>query len=110
MKSLFGSKTHQEWKNEPFIPDSDLLYRNVHFSQVSLNKLVPSAASLDDFDLSCDWNNFSTPESSLALLSKQYKNESLKTFKDINDYFIYHLKVGQVRINFPELEIKHDII
>lgn len=63
----------KEWSVEN-IPDTSFLYRRVHPKQIRRGKAVESA--FGDYDLSVDWDKYSTPEKTLDRLPQRINRTS----------------------------------
>jgi hypothetical protein len=97
-----------KWQIE-IIDNNSLLFRKVPFMLISKKRLMPSASNFEDFDLSCDWNKYSSAQQSLNNVAKQHKHNS-KEFKKINDYFICSLTVKDIRMPEINQKVIHDPI
>ena len=71
------------------------MYRRVFFLHVDKKTETPLPAAFEDFDLSCDWNKFSTPKISRDLIAKEYRSKT-KEYKNSEVFFICNLNVGFV--------------
>jgi hypothetical protein len=109
LKSLFGFKKYLK-RRVRFIDNKSVVYRTIPFNLINKKNFTPAVSHLDEFDLSCDWNKYCTPSQSLEILSKQYKNSELKTFKDSSTYFVYSLSVKMIRESFNSLDAIHNPI
>lgn len=91
------------------IDSTAILYKFIHFRNISIDTLKPSANNFDDDELSCDWNKYSTPEKTRNLLSKQYSKGTDK-FKNPLNFFICKLEVGKLLNTNPTQNFEHDPI
>jgi hypothetical protein len=73
------------------------------------NSYIPNPSSFMDKELSCDWDRYSTPRNSLALIGKEYRSKS-KVFKEPNDFFIASLLVQDILDHTTNQQIKHNPI
>ncbi len=102
---------------EIFIPNEDHVFCRVGIDFISSKDYKPRASAFRNTpvkgnNLSCDWDKYSTAESSRALIGRQLNLKTGKP-KDPRRFCIYKFNVGTVRsINFPgeEQEIEHDPI
>lgn len=81
----------------------------MHFNQIDKTSLkaLPSAFVDPDYEISCDWNRYSTPTQSLNLIGKEYK-KGKSQFKDPNDFFIVSLLVKKIIVRNIKQNIVHD--
>ena len=100
------------WKVQD-IPNKDDIYIRISHSFISKKDQLPSASAFlntpkDGKNLSCDWSEHCTPESSRELIGKQKKGE---VYKDPNLFFIWSMCVGLVREKVvPSQDVIHEPI
>ena len=90
------------------IPESAVLFKSIHFRNISTSKPYrPNASSFKDYELSCDWDRYSTPEKSRDLISLQYK-KGTTTFKNKKEFFICGIYVRENLHLDPVQSFRHD--
>lgn len=95
------------------IPDEHFLYVRVHHQKVnwSSKSFEPNPSAFYNTpktgdNLSSDWSELCTPESSRELIGRQFKHGK-NEFKNPNDFFITSFLVQDLRNNV-EQRIQHD--
>jgi hypothetical protein len=58
------------------ITNDAILFKSIHYQQIAPTTKKPSSAAFKDYELSCDWNKYSTPEKSRDLIGRQYKKNT----------------------------------
>lgn len=109
IRSLLGSKIYPRWAIESSIPDEALFFRTVHFSKVNKKNSL-SSSFFEDQEMSCDWDNYTTPDKTLSLLAKQFK-KGTKTPKNPNEFFLISLKISVLKTHLENISddaIRHD--
>lgn len=97
------------------LPESDKIFRMVHVSMRDRrNKMIPNIKGFqptphDNFKLSVDWENKTTPEESLARFGATYKFNK-NEFKDHNDFEVFSLEIAFVNSFDSIKEVSHDPI
>lgn len=103
------------WRKKK-IPKTAILYRRVHFSlifedEARGNKLMPNHGAFRDseYEISCDWDKYSTPQKSLNLISKELKknDNGAIIFKNKDDFFICKLLVEDIENKIPNQNVTH---
>jgi hypothetical protein len=90
------------------IPTSAILFKSIHFRNISTVKPYrPNASSFKDYELSCDWNKYSSAIESRNLISRQHKFGTT-VFKNQNEYFICAIHVNENLHLDPVQSFKHD--
>jgi hypothetical protein len=93
------------WEKED-IPSTAYLFRYVHKSQVDKAIKKPYLRAMDGgFETSCDWDKYSTPEMTQALLALQPKHSG--GFKNPDDYFIVKILVKEILDFIPSQKVEH---
>ena len=99
------------WSVEP-IPDNSWVYVRVfkfHCKRGQLQKSAFENTPRDGDNLSCDWDRYSTPESSRALIGRQKNREGL--YKNPLDFFIWKFSVQKLReFELHQQTVKHEPI
>lgn len=95
------------------IPDKDDLYIRVAHSNVSRDKMPRAAAfsntPKDGTNLSCDWSEHCTPESSRELVGLQVKKNG--EFKDPSLFYFWSMNAGKLRNDIiPVQKVIHEPI
>lgn len=93
----------QVWEKEE-IPHTAFLFRYVHKNQVKERKPIPKAMD-GGIETSCDWDKYSTPEQTRALLAFQPKPSG--GFKTPEDYFILKLLVKDILEFILSQKVEH---
>ena len=102
--------TWLHYPKEP-IPLEAIFYRHIHFQKVSSQTERPNPAAFEEFDLSCDWDKYSTPESSREILGLQFKHKKNPkdpdVFKNPNDFFLCKLDIKDLFELEPPQAFEH---
>lgn len=91
------------------IDSKAILFKFIHFNTIDVDTLKPQSGNFKSDELSCDWDKYSTPEKTRALIGKQFINGTTQ-FKNENHYFICKLEVNKLMNLDPKQEFKHDPI
>lgn len=94
------------WQKED-IPSTAYLFRYIHKSQLNKSEKKPIPKAMDGgYETSCDWDKYSSPEQSRALLASQ-KKMNKDEFKNPEDYFIIKLLVQNIIEKIPSQKVEH---
>lgn len=100
-----------KWIKE-VIPDDAILYCRVHKNFISSKTGKPKESAFHNTpktgdNLSSDWNKYTTPKESRALIGRQYRFGKTE-FKDPNVFFIIQLETEKISAKIIGQTIEHD--